>query len=87
MIECPVRDLFKYKFLRSDRSPIKWDEKLSTPSKVRAIVQEEVQVYGKPHASIWHYEYMRNARLRLSGWSKLSDDELLENMLDLLEKV
>lgn len=87
MIECPKRDLERYFFYTDDRQKVKWDNNLSDTSNARVIVNSEVYIFKKPHPSHFHYEYMRNERLKLNGWGGVEHDALLENMLELLEKI
>ena len=56
-----------------------------TGSKLIAVVSDTVQVFKKPNAIQYHYEYMtQNAR---SLWLSvpMEEDKLIENMLEFVE--
>lgn len=83
----PASSMHRWKFyniVRGRQQPVKF---LRSGSKCVARVSRTVEVWKKPRVHEFHYEYMRNESRALAGWGSVGHDQLVENLLEFVERI
>lgn len=73
-----------YEVIGENRERIKFRRK---DNKCLGYATGEIIIFRKPTSNAFHKEYIKNNCRLLSGWGGISHDNLVENMLEEIERI
>ena len=85
IIVIPANQLMRlvfYEFIGDVKERIKFKR---AGSRCMAVATGDIIVFKKPTSNEFHWAYLKNNARILAGWPTISQDNLVENMLEIVE--